>query len=351
MRARRLWRGAAALAAGVALAACGGGDAPAGRVIIDLNRTMAAPMTLTSVVAASGVRIAVHANAGGGYVFATDSLPSGIYMAEWDSAHRLPLVVCQGRTQRVLGTWQEWDALTASDDDTRAVMAAESLRKELSLAADSAIASASLATGVGRRAVADSLLSLRQAVRHSSDALLRSLPDTSLAAVALMGLPGVYDDVGDHELLSRRFGLLASRHPHIEALRARSAQLGRVARLIGLRHRLGAGADAPRFAFVGERGDTLENADIAWRRYVVALLPDSAAAQRVVELLAFHAADGRRVLVEAAANVALPRRAALVRGRFDRLDSRADLLDFAPAVVVVDADGRVAELRLGKNCK
>lgn len=351
MRARRLWRGAAALVAGLALAACGRGGAPAARVIIDLNRTTAAPMTLTSVVAADDVCAAVSANADGVYVFATDTLPSGIYMAAWDSAHRLPLVVCQGRTQRVLGTWQEWGALAASDADTRAVMAAERLRKELTQAADSAIASASLAAGVGRRAVADSLLSLRQAVRLRSDALLQSLPDTSLAAVALMGLPGVYDDVGDHELLSRRFGLLASRHPHIEALRARSAQLGRVARLIGLRHRLVGGADAPRFAFVGERGDTLENADIARRRYVVALLPDSAEAARAAELLAFHAADGRRVLVEAASNVVLPRRAALARGRFDRLDSRADLLDFAPAVVVVDADGRVEELRLGKNCK
>lgn len=344
-------RGAAALAAGLALAACGGGGSPAGRVIIDLNRTTSAPMTLTSVVAEGAVCAAVSANADGAYVFATDSLPSGIYVAAWDSAHRLPLVVCQGRTQRVLGTWQEWDALAASDADTRAVIVAEGLRKELTQAADSAIASASLATAAGRRAVADSLLSLRQAARLRADALLQSLPDTSLAAVALMGLPGVYDDVGDHELLSRRFGLLASRHPRVEALSARSAQLGRVARLLGLRHRLGGGADAPRFAFVGERGDTLGNDDLARRRYVVALLPDSAEAVRAAELLAFHAADGRRVLVEAAANVALPRRAALVRGRFVRLDSRADLLDFAPAVVVVDADGGVAELLLGKNCK
>lgn len=344
-------RGAAALAAGLALAACGGGGSPAGRVIIDLNRTTSAPMTLTSVVAEGAVCAAVSANADGAYVFATDSLPSGIYVAAWDSAHRLPLVVCQGRTQRVLGTWQEWDALAASDADTRAVIVAEGLRKELTQAADSAIASASLATAAGRRAVADSLLSLRQAARLRADALLQSLPDTSLAAVALMGLPGVYDDVGDHELLSRRFGLLASRHPRVEALSARSAQLGRVARLLGLRHRLGGGADAPRFAFVGERGDTLGNDDLARRRYVVALLPDSAEAVRAAELLAFYAADGRRVLVEAAANVALPRRAALVRGRFVRLDSRADLLDFAPAVVVVDADGGVAELLLGKNCK
>lgn len=351
MSGRRMRCGAAALAAGLALAACGGGGSSAGRVIIDLNRTTSAPMTLTSVVAEGAVRAAVSANADGVYVFGTDSLPSGIYVAAWDAAHRLPLVVCQGRTQRVLGTWQEWDALAASDVDTRAVIVAEGLRKELTQAADSAIASASLATAAGRRAVADSLLSLRQAARLRADALLQSLPDTSLAAVPLMGLPGVYDDVGDHELLSRRFGLLASRHPRVEALCARSAQLGRVARLLGLRHRLGAGADAPRFAFVSERGDTLGNDDLARRRYVVALLPDSAEAVRAAELLAFHAADGRRVLVEAAANVALPRRAALVRGRFARLDSRADLLDFAPAVVVVDADGGVAELLLGKNCK
>lgn len=351
MMARRLWRCAAATAAGLVLAACAGGDAPVGRVVIDLNRTTAAPMTLASVVAASDVRVAVHANADGVYAFATDSLPSGIYVAEWDSAHRLPLVVRQGRTQRVMGTWQEWDAIAASDADTRAVVAAEGLRKALTRAADSAVASATLATADGRRAAADSLLSLRQAVRSRSDALLQSLPDTSLAAVALMGLPGVYDDVGDHELLSRRFGLLASRHPDVEALRARSATLGRVARLIGLRHRLRAGADAPQFTFVGERGDTLENAGLARRRYVVALMPDSAEATRAAELLAFHAADGRRVLVEAAASVALPRRAALARGRFARLDGRADMLDFAPAVVVVDADGRVAELLLGKNCK
>lgn len=348
---RRPSCGSAALAAALALAACGGGDVPAGRVVIDLNRTTATPMTLTSVVTPAPVRLQVRADANGVYAFATDSLPGGIYIAAWDSAHRLPLVVGRGRAQRVCGTWQEWDAIAVSHADTRAAIAAERMREELTAASDSVIAAADLATPAGRRTAADSLLALRQAVRRRSDALLQSLPDTSLAAVPLLALPGVYDDVGDYELLSRRYGLLASRHPQVGVLSSRSAHLARVARLIGLRQRLEAGAGAPRFEFVGERGDTLGDADMARRRYVVALLPDSAEAVRAAELLAFHAADGRRVLVEAAAGVALPRRAALVRGRFARLDNGDDLRGFAPAIVEVDADGRVARLLLGKNCK
>ena len=75
-----------------------------GRVVVDLNRTACGAATLTPVLADSAWTATLTPDVNGVYSFASDTLPTGLYVFSLDSAHRLPMVVRTGRGQKVCGT-------------------------------------------------------------------------------------------------------------------------------------------------------------------------------------------------------------------------------------------------------
>ncbi len=335
-----------ALTLAVAMTSCSGGATYRGVVTIDLNRTASQPMTLTSVLSDSARTATISPDKNGVYAFATDTLPADIYVATLDGDHRLPMLLVSGEGVKFCGTVAEWDKMTTSDEPSRVMMAAERLRRRLATESDSALTAASLSTPAGRGIVADSLTTLRRAARAEADELLAHLPDSSLAALPVIGLPGLYDDVADYQALARRVCDMAARHPEMTILRDKEAALRKVERLISLRKALADGSDAPRFLFTSEAGDQISEGDMAGRRYALALMPDSATTPaRAVDMALQIAKEGAKVLIEADSRLTLTDKN-IIRGRFNRLDNRGDLALFAPAMVVVDKEGKVSGLWL-----
>ncbi len=326
-------------------------DAPVGRVIVDLNRTISTPLTLSPVLSPDTTIRHIAPTPDGVYTIPTDSIPTGLYLATISPSLQLPLVIHTNATQRLCGTAQEWDDLTASDLETQAAITANRLRLSLSTASDSALAHLPLSNPTSRALAADSLTTLRAQARSTADAILNTLPDSSLAAIPLLGIPGLYDDVTDYRLLARRYGILSSAFPDIAPLRDRSAQLATLGRLIALRNALASGNPAPSFAFVTPSSDTITSASLAGRRFTIALLPDSATATRALEFVAIYAADGQRVLADCPANVPLPQKGSILRGRFVSLNNLQDLNTFAPALISVAQDATIASFRLGQKAK
>lgn len=326
-------------------------DAPVGRVIVDLNRTISTPLTLFPVLSPDTTIRHISPTPDGVYSIPTDSIPTGLYLAILAPSLQLPLVIHTNATQRLCGTAQQWDDLTASDPETQAAITANRLRLSLSSASDSALAHLPLSNPTSRALAADSLTTLRAQARSTADAILNTLPDSSLAAIPLLGIPGLYDDVTDYRLLARRYGILSSAFPEITPLRDRSAQLASLGRLIALRAALAMGKPAPSFTFVTPSSDTITTSSLAGRRYTIALLPDSATSTRSLEFVALFAADGQRVLADCPANVALPQKGSIFRGHFVFLDNLQDLNTFAPALISVAPDATISSLRLGQKAK
>lgn len=340
---------ALSLAVTVALPSCAHRGDDGGTILIDLNRTTLREMTLVPVLTADSTSATVAPDANGVYAANADTLPEGLYVATWDASHSLPLVIRRGAAQRLCGTWQEWDKVTASDPDTRAAISAERLLRRLRAATDSAIsAQGGLSSAARCKAAADSIMELRKAARAEADALLATLPDTSLAAAAILGLPGLYADVADYRLLARRYGRMAASHPDIAPLRRRADQLALTGRLISLNERMGAGGRAPRFTFVSERGDSVPPEALSGKRFALVLMTDTLTATgEAMGRVAEAAASGARVLAEVPAGVDLPQRPNCSRGRLAGLESRGDFEAFAPVVMAVGADGTVTSLWLG----
>ncbi len=344
---------ALSLLAATGLPSCAHRAQDDGVILIDLNRTATGDMTLVSVLTADSATASISPDASGVYAAHADTLPQGIYLAKWDDNHCLPLVVRHGAAQRLCGTWQEWDKITASDPDTRAAISAERLLRRLTAATDAAIsAQGGLSSAERCKAAADSIMELREAARAEADALLATLPDTSLAAAAILGLPGLYADVADYRLLARRFGRMAASHPDIAQLRRRAGKLAMTGRLISLNERMGAGGHAPDFTFVSERGDSVPSEALNGKKFAMVLMTDTLMATReAMGRVAEVVAGGARVFVEAPAGVELPQRPNCLRGRLAGLESRGDFEAFAPAVMSVGADGTVTSLWLGLSLK
>ena len=339
-----------AMAASALFSGCGG-DGFEGRIYIDLNRTTSKPLFFTPLAAADTVPFTITPDANGVYTLATDTVAEGLYVARWDADHALPVVVRQRLSQRLCGTFQFLDSLTASDPESAAVIAAERLRRRLRAATDSALTAAPLTTPEGKRLVADSLTHVRRLARSEADALLNTLPDSSVAALPILGLNGLYDDVTDNEILSRRLNCMAARFPSSSHLSSRREALALAARLAKVRSRLSAGNPAPDFTFLTLSGDTISDATLANRRYAIALLPDSASAARPLEFVALLASDGHRVLVEAHEGVQLPRKGSVIRGRFLSLTHKTDLRAFAPSVIAVSPTAGIVSMRLGAKSR
>lgn len=337
------------LLAAAALPSCAHRSQDDGLILIDLNRTAGGEMTLIPVLTADSATATIRPDANGVYAANADTMPQGVYLAKWDDCHSLPLVIRHGAAQRLCGTWREWDKITASDPDTRAAIFAERLLRRLTAATDSAIsAQGGLSSAERCKAAADSIMKLREAARAEADALLATLPDTSLAAAALLGLPGLYADVADYRLLARRFGRMAASHPDIARLRRRADKLAMTGRLISLNERMGAGGRAPAFTFVSERGDSVPSEALEGKKFALALMTDTLMATReAIGRVAEAAAGGARVFIEAPAGVELPQKPNCLRGRLAGLESRGDFEAFAPVVMTVGADGTVSSLWLG----
>lgn len=344
-----LARAARAAVAALALAACADGPRYAGRVTVDLNRTTGAVAMVSSVVSDSSVSFSLRPDEKGVYTFVTDTLPDDIYVMSLDSAHVLPLVLTGGAGQKVCGTISEWGSLSVSDSQTRAAVAAEGLRRRLAVATDSALTAGRLSSADGRREVADSLAKVRAAFRAESDALLKEIPDTSLASLPLVGMPGLYDDVADNSMLLRRATALADRWPRLTRLAERRDHLKKVSRLADLREAYAAGKPIQDFLFISEAGDSLYADRVTGRRVAFAVLPDSASTpQSVLSRLGLVALDGTMVLVQSDDRRVDVAGRSVLRGRFARLGRSADVSLFKPVVVVVGKDGRVERLSIGK---
>lgn len=338
-----------ALAIAVTLAACSTEPDYTGRVIVDLNRTTSAVASVSSVLSDSARVFTLAPDVNGVYSFASDTLPTDLYVLTFDSAHALPLVVVSGDGQKVCGTLREWDNLSVSDAQTRVAFRAEALRKSLSVASDSALTAAKVTTADGRKLVADSLTKIRIAVRREADAMLSELPDTSLAALPLLGLPGLYDDAADNVMLLRRATALADRWTHLAQLALRRDHLQKVKRLNALRDAYAAGKHMSDFLFISTSGDTLSAANMTGKRMALAFLPDSAATPRSVSSrLGLMALDGTPVLVQSADGKADVSGRGVRKGRFVSVGRGADIDLFRPVVIIVAKDGSVERLSIGK---
>lgn len=345
----RVGRLAAAAAFAMTFAACGDGPHYEGLVIVDLNRTSGGVAAVRSVVADTARAFSLAPDANGVYSFASDTLPDDIYVLTLDSAHVLPLVVSRGAAQKVCGTLREWESLSASDGQTRAAFAAEALRRRLSVGVDSARKAANMASREGRKMVADSIAKVRAAIRIEADGLLARVADSSLAALPLMGLQGVYDDAADNAMLMRRAEALAGRFPRSARLADRRDGLRKVARLEDLRKTYAAGARVGDFLFISSAGDSLSSADLAGRRAALAILPDSASTPRsVVARLGILSLDGAAVLVQSADGKADVSGRGVMRGRFTRIARQTEIGIFRPVVIIVGKDGCVERLSIGK---
>ena len=336
-----------AVAALFALPACHETTEVRGRVLIDLNRTTSEVMEVKSILSDSARHFSLSPDKDGVYSFATDTLPTDIYVGTLTSGQVLPMVLATGEPQKICGSAAEWNQLTASDCETKAVIAAERIRRQLQTACDSARAAANASTADGRRIVADSLRTIRLAARTEADKILTQLSDTMLAALPIIGLGGLYDDVADNDMLLGRLTAIAARHPEFAALALRATHLGKVAKLNDIRRKMSAGAAAPDFLFVTGSADSTARADIAGRRIALALLPDSAhTGSRTTALLDALAAEGAKIYTETADNkVDLPTKNT-TRGRFARLDARTNLMLFRPVVIVIGKDGKVERLAI-----
>lgn len=333
----------------LSFAACADGPDYTGRVVVDLNRTAADAADVRSVLADSVRAFSLLPDVNGVYSFVSDSLPSDIYVLTFDSAHVLPLVVSQGAAQQVCGTLREWGCLAASCPETRAVIAAEAMRRRLADCADSALTAANVASQEGRKVVADSLGRVRAAFRAEANAWLARLADTSLAALPFVGLPGLFDDAADNAMLLRRVSSLAGKWPDVSRLALRRDHLIKVSRLNSLRKAYAAGAAVPDFLFVSSAADSITSARLSGKCLALAVLPDSASTSRsVVARLGLLALDGAQVLVESSDGKADVAGRNVAYGRFARMGGRAEVDAFKPVVVIVGKDGCVERLSIGK---
>lgn len=338
----------AALSA-LALASCNDEPDYTGRVVVDLNRTVSSAAEVRSVLSDSARVFSLSADVNGVYSFVSDTLPSDIYVLSFDSAHALPLVVRCGDGQKVCGTIREWSGLSMSNAESYAAFQAEGMRRRLAVATDSALTAGILTSADGRRLAADSLAKVRAAFRTEADAMLRSLPDTSLAALPLLGMPGLYDDAADNDVLLRRTSALSDHWPELSVLARRCDYLRKVAKLNALRKTYATGKPAPDFLFISNAGDTLSQTSLAGKRAALALLPDSASTPRsVVSNLGILGLDGAAVLIQSPDGKVAPAGKYVSRGRFARLSHEQDVALFRPVVVVIAKDGTVERLSIGK---
>lgn len=331
----------------LALASCSDEPDYTGRVIVDLNRTTSATVAVRSVMTDSARAFTLAPDANGVYTFVTDTLPTDLYVLTLDSSHVLTLVLRSGEAQKVCGTVREWASLSVSDPETRAAMSAEAMRRRLAVATDSA--RKCLTRPDGRKVTTDSLAKIRVAFRLEADAMLRSLPDTSLATLPLLGMPGLYDCGTDNAMLLRRATALATRWPELTKLSERRDFLLKVKRLNTLRDAYAAGTRMTDFLFVSTSGDTLTAANMAGKRMVMAFLPDSAATPRsVTSRLGLMAMDGTPVLIQSADGKAAVAGRGARFGRFMSVSRGADIDLFRPVVIIVAKDGSVERLSIGK---
>lgn len=330
------------------LASCHGGDEPMGRVVIDLNRTTSAVMTISSQLSDSAVSFSITPDADGVYSFATDSLPTDIYLATIQGYESLviPMALSPGQGQKICGTVQDWLSMTASDTQTQALFGVMRIFCQLEADVDSALTAADIKTSDGRHVVADSIIGFRLQARQAAIELLGQLPDSSLAVASILGIPGLFDADADYDLMAPRVSALASAHPSISIFVSQKETLSRVAQLRSLRKRYKSGSDAPDFLFMTQGGDSLSLATSAGKRVALAILPDSANVQPWAKnLMDILAADGARVFAQADERTPLPAKNAF-RGSFRRIDKSTELRLFAPSVIVLGKDGKVESFNI-----
>ena len=337
-----------ALSLSVALASCGAHDSSVARLVVDLNMTTSEPMRLVPLVlpddadSAAAARL-VQPDRRGAFVCCTDSLPSGIYLCSWDSAHSLPLLLHRHQEQRVFATWQHLDQARLSSVESRALLQVEALRRRLKAASDSIAAIPHLS----RRTLADTISCIYADGRRMADRLLASA-DTSLAALPILGLAGVYDPLADDSLFLASLQRVELRHPDFPQVRSLKAQVSKLHDLKLLRARFAPGSDAPAFKFLRLNGDS---AVAPWHKpLALALITDSASVP-VADLIARVSGPLRqgRAFVSARRAASLDGRTGVVFGSFLSLEMERQLRLFAPAVLIIGPDGKVERLFLSDS--
>ncbi len=311
---------------------------------IDLNRTTQQTLTISPILSPDTTHHTLTPSSTGVYTLHTSLTPTGIYLAQFDTQHSIPLALRHNQPQQLCGTYQHLDSITASNPETHALIAALRLQQTLARHSDSLRASLTNTT------LADSLTNLRTLARPHADALLNTLPPSSLAAIPILNIPGLYNDISDHQLLLQHFSALATTHPDITPVTQRATQLTQLSRLLSLRSQYAQGNPIPHFSFTTP-SSTLTTPSLLGRRFTIALIPDSASSAQPLHILNLLLADGQRVLIQSPDNLPLPQRASLIRGHVDSLPLLPDLLHFAPALISVAPDGTISSFRLGPNVR
>ena len=311
---------------------------------IDLNRTTQQTLTISPILTPDTSHLTLTPSPTGVYTLHTSLTPTGIYLAQFDPQHAIPLAIHHNQPQQLCGTYPHLDSLTASNPETQALIAALRLQHALAQPSDS------LRSTLTPTQLADTLTTLRTLARPHADALLNSLPPTSLAAIPILNIPGLYNDISDHQLLLQHYSSLATTYPHITPITRRATQLAQLSRLLSLRSQYAQGNPIPHFSFTTPTS-TLTPASLLGRRFTIALIPDSASSAQPLHILNFLLADGQRVLIQSPDNLPIPQRSSLTRGHFDSLTLLPDLLHFAPALISVAPDGTISSLRLGHNAR
>lgn len=340
-----------ALALASVVASCGN-EAQYAKVVVDLNRTVSGTASIVAAVASQPFSATLSADGNGVYSFASDTLPEGIYAIFWEEANlAMPLYVRPGQEVKVCGTAAEWDAKTTSQHETRLLWAADALRSQLDVMRDSARAAHPVLSVAAVEALADSLRTIRSVIRSKADKVLEMVPDSSILALPILGLDGVYDPVADYDIFRRRADAMLLAHPEVAIIDTLRGRLAEVAMLRRVRERYRPGSPMPDFdLLVGN--DTVEARSAYRRRYVVALLRDSvSSARRAMPQIVSMASEGTRVFLQAPDGVTLPEKVRCFRGALTNLPELDVLEHFAPALLVVGTDGTVESLRLGESMR
>ncbi|MDD5814833.1 MAG: hypothetical protein PUD36_01140 [Bacteroidales bacterium] len=383
------------------MCSCGTSD-NAPQIVVDMNRMVRSVATLRSVAADGDTAMEVRPDANGVYVLSTTCLPTGIYHMQWLEGLDMPLYVITGQEIKVCATPAEWDRKSTSSTATALLWKADSLRQMLQTGRDTiyrhlemvsegnAMRMAAATTSKGAKGSgfgkggsttgvvpfsealdqwADTLLDLRQRVRRLADSLMTMTPDTSLVNLAIMGLDGIYDAAEDHALMQKRTEGMSQRHGSVPEVASLRSSLAEVGILLRARERYKPGNEIADYKFF-TASDTLTGSEMTKVRHALVIIEDTTKAERVKPLMNALAQNGTRVLVEAPKEMDLePKpqqsgktgdgaqtkkiltKAKFIRGKFKELPDIDALRHFAPAMVVICADGTVESLRLGEHMR
>lgn len=287
------------------LAACSVSVTDPRLLIVDLNGTAQGPCQLTDVVAERPCNATLNPNAEGAYVIRCDTIADGLYKLSWDSLHILPVVIDNARGQRICGTLQQWSQLTFSDSASWAAFQATQYTP-----------------GPDAHRVALNLLRTAQG---------------SLAVLPILRMPGALSPLDDNEAMQHALDEITAVHPTLTTVAEQAEQMRRAGKLLRLRNNLYPGAQAPRMLFITQAGDSITEANLAKKRWALALLPDSAQATGL------NPGPKTRLLLEGDRRITLD----ATRGHFARIDNETDLRSWTPALIIVNEAGRIERATIG----